>query len=129
MMSALEDLKKQLKARSRELEPLVAEYNDLREALKVLDRGASVGKMSGRTARVASRTPAHGGRASKRHRAGRGERPEQFLKVLHESPGLTVSEIAKRIGVHRGGLYTVAKKLSDEGAVKKSRDNRYTLKG
>jgi hypothetical protein len=128
MMGALEDLEKQLKARSRELEPLVAEYNDLQEALKVLDRGASVRKTPRRTARVASHTPAPRGRASKRHRAGRGERPEQFLSVVQESPGLTVSEIAKTIGVHPGGLYTVAKKLSDEGAVKKSRDNRYTPK-
>jgi transposase len=125
MMGALESLKKQLKARSRELEPLVAEYNDVQEALKVLDRGGSVGKTPRRRARVASRTRAHGGRASKRHRAGRGERPEQFLKVVKENPGLTVSEIAKRIGVHPGGLYTIAKRLSDEGAVKKSRDNRY----
>jgi DNA-binding IclR family transcriptional regulator len=39
-----------------------------------------------------------------------------------------VSEVAKRIGVHPGGLYTIAMKLSDEGAVKKSRDNRYRLK-
>ena len=127
-MGALESLKKQLKARSRELEPLVAEYNDLQEALKVLDRSASVGKTPRRRARVVSRAPARRGRASKRHRAGRGERPEQFLRVVKENPGLTVSEIAKRIGVHPGGLYTIAKKLSDEGAVKKSRDNRYTLK-
>jgi ribosomal protein S25 len=127
-MGALEDLKKQLKACSRELEPLVAEYNDIQEALKVLDRGASLGKASRRTARVASHAPARKGRASKRHRAGRGERPEQFLKAVQESPGLTVSEIANRIGVHPGGLYTVAKRLSDEGAVKKSRDNRYRLK-
>jgi hypothetical protein len=70
-MGALEDLKKQLKARSRELEPLVAEYNDIQEALEVLDRGASVRKTSRRTARVASYTPTRRGRASKRHRAGR----------------------------------------------------------
>ena len=127
-MGALEDLKKQLKARSRELEPLVAEYNHIQEALKVLDSRAFLRKTSRRTARVASHTPTRRGRASKRHRAGRGERPEQFLKLVQESPGLTVSEIAKRIRVHPGGLYTIAKKLSDEGAVKKSRDNRYTLK-
>src|SRR5437588_10838058 len=127
-MGALEDLKKQLKARSRELEPLVAEYNEIEEALKVLDSRASLRKTSRRTARVASPTPARRGRAIKRHRAGRGERPEHFLKVVRESPGLTVSEIAKKIGVHPGGLYTVAKKLSDDGAVKKGRDNRYTLK-
>jgi DNA-binding IclR family transcriptional regulator len=75
-----------------------------------------------------SSAPTRRGHASKRHRAGRGERPEQFLKIVQESPGLTVSEVAKRIGVHPSGLYAIAKKLSDEGAVKKSRDNRYTLK-
>jgi MarR family len=128
MMGALDDLKKQLKARSRELEPLVAEYNNIQEALKVLNRAASVKKTPRRTAHVASPTPARRGRASKRRRAGRGKRPEQFLKVVRESPGLTVSEIAKKIGVHPGGLYTVATKLSDEGVVKKSRDNRYRLK-
>lgn len=127
-MGALEDLNKQLKARSRELEPLVAEYNDIQEALKVVDRGASARKNPRRTARVASNIPTHTGHASKRHRAGRGERPEQFVKIVQESPGLTVSEVAKRIGVHPGGLYAIAKKLSAEGAVKKSRDNRYTLK-
>src|SRR5881396_1983151 len=114
-MGALEDLKKQLTARSRELEPLVAEYNEVQEALKVLDRGASGRKTPRRRARVAPRTPTRRGRASKRQRAGRGERPEQFLRVVRESPGLTVSEIAERMGVHPGGLYTVAKKLSDEG--------------
>src|SRR2546422_11599432 len=117
-MGGLEDLKKQLKARSRELEPLVAEYNGIQEALKVLDRGAPVRKTPRRPARVASDAPTRRSHPSKRHRAGRGERPEQFLKVVQGSPGLTVSEIAKRIGVHPSGLYTTAKKLSDEGAVK-----------
>jgi DNA-binding transcriptional ArsR family regulator len=125
-MGGLEDLRKQLKGRSQELEPLVAEYDDIQEALKVLD--TSVRKTSRWAARVASDTRTYGGHASKGHRAGRGERPEQFVKIVQESPGLTVSEIAKRIGVHPSGLYTTAKKLSDEGAVKKSRDNRYTLK-
>src|SRR5947209_593348 len=99
MMGALEDLKKKLKARSRELEPLVAEYHEIQEALKVLDSSASLRKTSRRIARVASATPARRGRAIKKHRAGRGERPEQFLKVVRESPSLTVSEIAKKIGV------------------------------
>ena len=42
-MGALEDVKKQLKARSGELEPLVAEYNDIQDALKATAACAAKG--------------------------------------------------------------------------------------
>ncbi len=73
------------------------------------------------TAAPASTSAGTGGRRS---RAGRsaarpGEREAQVLRIVGESPGITVREIGERLGVDPTGLYRVTKKLTAERRLRK----------
>jgi uncharacterized membrane protein len=59
--------------------------------------------------------------ASKR-RAGANRTPrreQDVLRLVNERPGITVSEIAKRLGVDATGLYRPVHKLEQRGAITK----------
>ncbi len=60
-----------------------------------------------------------GRRTRKGKRAARGQRAEQFLAAVNDKPGITVTEIAKKLGVERTSLYPVAKKLQSEKRISK----------
>jgi transposase-like protein len=62
-------------------------------------------------------------------RAAKGQRQAQFLGAVKEKPGITVAEIAKKLGVSPpNALYTLAKRLVKQGKVVKSGAG-YELKG
>jgi hypothetical protein len=48
-----------------------------------------------------------------------GEREAQVLRIVGESPGITVREIGERLGVDPTGLYRVTNKLTDAGQLRK----------
>lgn len=52
-------------------------------------------------------------------RAARGQRAEQFIAVIAEKPGASVTEIARKLNVERTSLYPVAKKLRAEKRISK----------
>jgi hypothetical protein len=60
-----------------------------------------------------------------RTRAPRGSRAIELEKFFRENPGATVSQAAKSQGVSPNGLYPVARKLTDEGKLKKD-GSKYT---
>jgi hypothetical protein len=66
--------------------------------------------------RAASSGQRSGGRRSP---ARPGQRHEDVLRLVGESPGITVREIGERIGVDPTGLYRVVNQLTDEGRVRK----------
>jgi hypothetical protein len=52
--------------------------------------------------------------------SGRTSRRQQdVLRLVNERPGITVSEIAKELGVDASGLYRPVHKLEQEGAISK----------
>ena len=52
--------------------------------------------------------------------AGRNGRREQLLALVVDQPGITVAHAAKQFGLKDGtGLYPVARRLQDEGLVRK----------
>lgn len=61
----------------------------------------------------------------KTKRAPRGSRATALQKYFKENPGSTVSEAAKSQGVSPNGLYSVARKLTEEGKLKKD-GSKYT---
>jgi transposase-like protein len=74
--------------------------------------------------------PAHTGRASeraarRRPAAGPGQRQQQMLALVVEQPGITVTEIAQRLGVDATGLYRVMHRLTDTGEVRKDERRLY----
>ena len=52
--------------------------------------------------------------------AGRGGRREQLLALVVDQPGITVAQAGKQFGINDAtGLYKVARRLQDEGLVRK----------
>lgn len=136
-MTVLDDLKKleaSIVARYQELQPALAEVEELRrvaDRLGVdLDRATKAAKpatakatrsrgrrSSAAPSRRKSKAKAKAG-APRRPRAG--GRREQVLKLVTERPGITVPEIGKALKVDPTGLYRYAKQLEADGAITKS---------
>jgi hypothetical protein len=57
-------------------------------------------------------------RTTSRRRAG-GMRADQALSGIKSSPGITVSEIADRMGIRQNYLYRVTAALQKQGSVKR----------
>jgi transposase-like protein len=76
-----------------------------------------------RAAKPAARSTKAGGtsRADVRRRsvAAPGQRQQQMLALVREHPGITVAEIAQRLGVDATGLYRVVHRLTEAGEVQK----------
>jgi Winged helix-turn-helix DNA-binding len=54
-----------------------------------------------------------------------GQRHDDVLRLVGENPGITVREIGERLGVDATGLYRVAKRLTDEGRLRKDGPRLY----
>jgi hypothetical protein len=78
---------------------------------------------------ASSRKPAGGARkrsGGRRATAAKpGQRHDDMLRLVGEQPGITVREIGERLGVDATGLYRVAKRLTDEGRVRKDGTRLY----
>lgn len=105
--------------RLKELEPVMQEFRQLeaaRDALaKITSPAASSPTRRTSVARAARKRKA----AAKRGRPqGSGSRDREVVAALVEAKdGLTVPEIAERIGVKPNYLYRVVKRLKSEGRV------------
>ena len=129
-MNVLDDLKKleaSIVARYQELQPALAEIEELRrvaDRLGVdLDRPSSKTAKPAAAARTRTRRTASTGRKSKAtspRRPRAGGRREQVLKFVTERPGITVPEIGKALKVDPTGLYRYAKQLEADGVITKS---------
>jgi hypothetical protein len=115
MTDFLDDKRKEIDARLKELRPLVDEYNRLEKAAAAL---AGVGNGGTRAART-TRSPRRRGRGRPR---GSGTRAKQALELVRARPGIKISEMADAMGIHANYLYRVMPTLESEGQVVK-RDN------
>jgi CRP-like cAMP-binding protein len=117
-MSLVDDVRRQITDRMRELKPLVDEYHQLEAMIERLkgDDGASAAARPrarrGRAARGAS------GRRRGRPR-GSGTRAAQALELVTAKPGITIPEMGKEMGITPNYLYRVLPELAKEGKVKK----------
>jgi ribosomal protein S25 len=145
-MSVLKELhavEEQVIARLRELEPMVAEYEELRRAaerlgltyepggmsepapqpkdLPAASRANNAGRRAGASKPTAPSRSARGGRRSRRRSpVSSAERAAQVLEQVRANPGTTVPEIGKRLQIDYTGLYRVVRELEHEGALRKS---------
>lgn len=111
MADVVDQARKAIEARLAELED---EARRLRDALTSLgDHGLSTRRRTSR--RTATR------------RAPRGQRQQQFLAAVKKNPGAPVSEIAKDIGVSPQQLYPIARRLREQGEIRK-RGKGYAVK-
>jgi ribosomal protein S25 len=143
----LDEKRKEITERLRELKPAVDEYNRLEAAASALAkvrgsasasatpkrRGPGRPRGSGTRAKApatATATKAKAkakrkkpGRPPGRRRAGRrkgsGTRAAQALSFVQGQPGITIPELAAKMGIKQNYLYRVLPGLEQEGKVKK----------
>jgi sugar-specific transcriptional regulator TrmB len=107
MADFLDEKRREIDARLKELRPLVEEYNRLEKAAAAL---AGVG--NGNRQRPSRRR----GRGRPR---GSGTRAKQALELVRARPGITIRELAETMGIHANYLYRVMPTLESEGQVVK----------
>jgi sugar-specific transcriptional regulator TrmB len=107
MADFLDEKRREIDARLKELRPLVDEYNRLEKAAAAL-RGVSNGGTR------QARAPRGRGRPR-----GSGTRARQALELVRARPGITIRELADSMGIHANYLYRVMPTLESEGLVVK----------
>jgi hypothetical protein len=112
MADFLDEKRREIEARLKELRPLVDEYDRLEKAAAAL---AGVGNGGARQAR-GMRGPHRRARGRPR---GTGKRAVQALELVRARPGITIRELADAMGIHANYLYRVMPALESEGKVVK----------
>src|SRR5215212_4433038 len=115
MADFLDEKRREIEARLKELRPLVEEYNRLEQAAAAL---AGVGTAGGRAARGTTRS-ANGRRRGRGRPRGSGTRAKQALELVRTRPGIKISEMAEAMGIHANYIYRVMPTLESEGQVVK----------
>ena len=121
MTDFLDEKRKEIDTRLRELQPLVEEYQRLEQAAAAL---AGVGKTSStrssttRTTQRASSRRRNGGGKRGRPR-GSGKRALQAHELVSARPGITIPELADAMKIQTNYLYRVMPTLQAEGKVRK----------
>jgi hypothetical protein len=120
MADFLEEKKREIAERLKELRPAVEEYESLEGALRAL------GGVTGRTAPARSaprrrRAPSGGGGAGGRRGRprGTGSRANQTLELVRANPGITIPQLAENMGIKQNYLYRVLPGLEQDGLVRK----------
>ena len=116
MADFLEEKRREIEARMEELRPQVDEYHRLEAAAKALAGAADAPASSGRSTRPLPRRGG-GGRAGRPR--GSGTRGNQALEIVRGQPGITIPEIAEKMGIQQNYLYRVLPGLAQDGLVEK----------
>jgi hypothetical protein len=132
MADFLDEKRSEIRARLKELKPLVDEYQRLEAAAAALDGvpanalgggAASAGATATRRARsqaAPKRAKSNGSGSGRRGRPkGTGTRGAEALALVRSKPGITIPEIAEQMGIKQNYLYRVLPGLADDGLVKK----------
>ena len=119
MADFLDEKRKEIQARLKELKPLVDEYN------KLVAADLALGGLGNGTPAASASAPARrrgpGRPAGKRGRPkGGGTRSAQALQLVSDRPGITIPELAEAMGIQQNYLYRVMPGLAEEGKVTKS---------
>jgi CRP-like cAMP-binding protein len=123
MADFLEEKKREINARLKELRPLVDEFHRLEKAAAALEgvptsnnTGAATPTRRRRRRTAAAASTGTGRRGRPR---GSGTRAKQALELVRSRPGITIPEIAAAIGIQQNYLYRVLPSLQKDGQVRK----------
>jgi hypothetical protein len=122
--------RKQITSRLEELRPLYEEYLTLEKAQQALEQvSAPIRRVVGtrRPGRPASRRgPGRPRKATRRSTGPRGgTRADEALKVIEANPGITIPELAEKLGIRPNYLYRVTAGLQKERRIRKRRRGFY----
>jgi hypothetical protein len=125
MADFLDEKRSEIGARLKELKPLVEEYERLQAAASALDGVPATATASPRAAGTRA-TKASARRRSSNNGSGRRGRPKgsgtrgaEALALVKESPGITIPELAAKMGIKQNYLYRVLPGLAEDGLVAK----------
>jgi sugar-specific transcriptional regulator TrmB len=125
----LDEKRNEIGARLKELKPLVDEYQRLEAAAAALDgidgnasngsaaRRVVRGEQAGSKARATRKRGATHGRRGRPK--GSGTRGAEALALVTASPGITIPELAEKMGIKQNYLYRVLPGLAEDGLVVK----------
>lgn len=146
MTDFLDEKRKEIADRLKELKPAVDEYNRLEAAASALEgvgggggggtatvaprrrgpgrpRGSVSRKRATATATATKATGKKPGRPAGKRRAGRrkgsGTRAAEALSFVQGQPGITIPELAAKMGIKQNYLYRVLPGLEQENKVSK----------
>jgi hypothetical protein len=118
----LDEKRREITDRLAELKPLVDEYARLQAAAAALSGVPAPAALPGPARRAAAR-PSAGRRGATHGRRGRpkgsGTRGVEALELVKAHPGITVPEIAEKMGIKQNYLYRVLPGLAQDGLVVK----------
>jgi hypothetical protein len=119
MTDFLDEKRKEIDARLKELKPLVEEHNRLEKAAAAL-AGVGAGAPKRRASSSNGRRRRSGTGTGRRGRPkGSGKRALQAQELVNARPGITIPELADSMGIGANYLYRVMPGLQKDGKVKK----------
>ena len=119
MADFLEEKKREMNARLKELRPLVDEYHRLEAAVTALDGVGGTTPAPAPAPRARRASGASPGTGRRGRPKGSGTRSRQALELVRARPGITISEIAQEMGIQQNYLYRVLPALQKDGLVRK----------
>jgi hypothetical protein len=125
MADFLDEKRNEIGARLKELRPLVEEYRRLEAAVAALDGVPGTGSAAVRRGPARAQSVNNGRRAKstgtgRRGRPkGSGTRGAEALELVRANPGITIPELAAKMGIKQNYLYRVLPSLADDGLVTK----------
>ena len=122
MADFLDEKRKEIQARLKELRPLVDEYHRLEAAEQALSGvgGASSAAVATPTRRRRRGAGSPSGTGRRGRPRGSGTRAAQAEQLVKDRPGITIPEIAEALGMKQNYLYRVMPQLASDGKVTKS---------
>jgi hypothetical protein len=123
MADFLDEKRKEIQARLKELKPMVEEYTRLEAAERALsgvDSNGASARTASTPARARRRRSGSTGGGRRGRPRGSGTRAVQAYELVKARPGITIPELAEAMGIKQNYLYRVMPTLADEGKVTKS---------
>ena len=117
MADFLDEKRREIEARMEELRPNVDEYHRLEAAAKALAGAQAPTSTTTSSRRPLPRRSSGTGRAGRPR--GSGTRGNQALEIVRGQPGITIPEIAEKMGIQQNYLYRVLPSLAQDGLVEK----------
>jgi hypothetical protein len=117
----LDEKRKEIQGRLKELRPLVDEYHRLEAAEQALSGVNGTSSPATTTATTTRRRRRSGSTTGRRGRPrGSGTRAAQAEALVKERPGITIPEIASALNMKQNYLYRVMPQLASDGKIMKS---------
>ena len=120
MADFLDEKRKEIQARLKELRPLVDEYSRLEAAERALSGVESKPAAAAAPPTRRRRRPSASSNGRRGRPRGSGTRAAQALQLVGERPGITIPEMAEAMGIKQNYLYRVMPGLAEDGKVTKS---------